>query len=67
MLHYQKNTDTLGLSATNIGIAKGSTYSHVILFGSKPVQRYAWGDMPLEHSEAEKQDSTSQSPAPATP
>jgi DNA helicase IV len=35
-LRYNKNADTKGLPATNIGIAKGSTYDRVIIFPTKP-------------------------------
>lgn len=31
VLRPQKNTDTMGLPAVNIGVSKGSTYDHVVL------------------------------------
>lgn len=47
ILRRQKNTDTMGLPAINIGVAKGSTYSHVVLFGSGPMMKYALGQLAL--------------------
>lgn len=49
VLRQQKNTDTMGLPAINIGVSKGSTYSHVVLFGSGPMVAYAQGKLPLEN------------------
>jgi DNA helicase-2/ATP-dependent DNA helicase PcrA len=48
VLRQQKNTDTMGLSAVNIGVSKGSTYSHVVLFGSGPMTKYAKGELAVE-------------------
>jgi hypothetical protein len=39
-LRYDKNADTLGLAATNIGVAKGSTHDRVIIFPTKPMLAY---------------------------
>ena len=39
-LRYDKNADTLGLPATNIGVAKGSTHDRVIIFPTKPMLAY---------------------------
>lgn len=36
-LRYDKNADTYGLTATNIGVAKGSTHDRVIIFPTKPM------------------------------
>lgn len=36
-LRYNKNADTCGLPATNIGLAKGSTHDRVIIFPTKPM------------------------------
>lgn len=48
ILRQQKNTDTLGLPAINVGVSKGCTYSHVVLFGSGPMRAYAEGKLALE-------------------
>ena len=39
-LRYNKNADTCGLPATNIGVAKGSTYDRVVIFPTKPWLTY---------------------------
>jgi DNA helicase II / ATP-dependent DNA helicase PcrA len=39
-LRYDKNADTLGVPATNIGVAKGSTHDRVIIFPTKPMLAY---------------------------
>lgn len=36
-LRYDKNADTCGVPATNIGVAKGSTHDRVIIFPTKPM------------------------------
>jgi hypothetical protein len=36
-LRYDKNADTCGLPAINIGLAKGSTHDRVIIFPTKPM------------------------------
>lgn len=36
-LRYDKNADTYGLPAINIGVAKGSTHERVIIFPTKPM------------------------------
>lgn len=36
-LRHDKNADTLGLPAINIGVAKGSTHDRVIIFPTKPM------------------------------
>lgn len=36
-LRYDKNADTIGIPATNIGVAKGSTHDRVIIFPTKPM------------------------------
>jgi DNA helicase II / ATP-dependent DNA helicase PcrA len=48
ILRQQKNTHTLGLPAINVGVSKGCTYSHVVLFGSGPMRDYAEGKLALE-------------------
>jgi DNA helicase II / ATP-dependent DNA helicase PcrA len=40
VLRYQKRTDTLGHSAINIGVAKGSTFDHVLIFLTKTMRQY---------------------------
>lgn len=40
ILRYSKKTDTLGFSATNIGINKGRTYGRVLIFPTKPMLEY---------------------------
>lgn len=47
-LRYDKNADTLGVPATNIGVAKGSTHDRVIIFPTKPMLAY------LEDGDASK-------------
>lgn len=48
VLRQQKNTDTLGLAAINIGVSKGLTFPHVVIFGSGPMAAYARGELALE-------------------
>jgi DNA helicase-2/ATP-dependent DNA helicase PcrA len=40
ILRHDKNVDTMGLPAMNIGVAKGSTFDRVMIFPTKPVLRY---------------------------
>jgi DNA helicase IV len=40
VLRYDKNTDTKGLPAMNIGVAKGSTFDRVMIFPTKPMLKY---------------------------
>ena len=40
VLRHDKNVDTQGLPAMNIGIAKGSTFDRVLLFPTKPILQY---------------------------
>lgn len=40
VLRYDKTADTCGLSATNIGVAKGSTHDRVVIFPTKPMLAY---------------------------
>jgi DNA helicase II / ATP-dependent DNA helicase PcrA len=40
VLRHDKNVDTKGLPAMNIGLAKGSTFDRVIIFPTKPMLRY---------------------------
>jgi superfamily I DNA/RNA helicase len=40
VLRDRRTTDTLGLPAMNIGVAKGSTFDRVLIFPTKPVLRY---------------------------
>ena len=39
-LRYNKNAETHGLPAMNIGVAKGSTHDRVIIFPTKPMLTY---------------------------
>jgi hypothetical protein len=39
-LRYNKNTDTLGLNARNIGVSKGMTFERVLLFPTKRILKY---------------------------
>ena len=39
-LRHDKNSDTIGLSAINIGISKGSTFDRVIIFPTKPMLQF---------------------------
>ncbi len=48
ILRQQKNTDTMGLPAINIGVSKGSTYARVLLFGSGPMVKFVLGEIPLD-------------------
>jgi len=47
-LRHDKNANTLGLPATNIGVAKGSTHDRIIIFPTKPMLTY------LEDGDASK-------------
>ena len=40
ILRYNKNTDTLGFCATNIGMAKGRTFDRVLIFPTNPMREY---------------------------
>ncbi|PKO23281.1 MAG: DNA helicase II [Chloroflexi bacterium HGW-Chloroflexi-1] len=40
VLRHDKNVDTKGLPAMNIGVAKGSTFDRVMIFPTKPMLRY---------------------------
>lgn len=40
VLRHNKNFNTQGLPAMNIGIAKGSTFDRVLLFPTKPILQY---------------------------
>lgn len=40
VLRDRKTTETLGLPAMNIGLAKGSTFDRVLIFPTKPVLKY---------------------------
>jgi DNA helicase II / ATP-dependent DNA helicase PcrA len=48
VLRHDKNADTLGLTAMNIGVAKGSTHDRIIIFPTNPMLAY------LEDGEASK-------------
>jgi DNA helicase II / ATP-dependent DNA helicase PcrA len=48
VLRYDKNVDTFGLSAMNIGLAKGSTHDRIIIIPTKPMLTY------LEDGDASK-------------
>ena len=40
VLRHDKNYDTQGLAAMNIGVAKGSTFDRVMIFPTKPMLTY---------------------------
>lgn len=40
VLRHDKNVDTQGLPAMNIGVAKGSTFDRVIIFPTQPILKY---------------------------
>jgi len=40
ILRWNKNEDTLGLPAINIGVSKGRTYDRVLIFPTKPMTKY---------------------------
>lgn len=40
VLRHDSRSDTLGLSATNIGVAKGATHDHVVLFPTRPMLKF---------------------------
>ena len=40
ILRHDKNADTAGLAAMNIGVAKGSTFDRVMIFPTKPMLNY---------------------------
>ncbi|MBI4718126.1 MAG: UvrD-helicase domain-containing protein [Planctomycetes bacterium] len=48
VLRYDKNADTCGLPAMNIGLAKGSTHDRVVIFPTKPMLTF------LEDGDASK-------------
>lgn len=40
VLRDRRTTDTLGLPAMNIGVSKGSTFDHVLIFPTGPMRQY---------------------------
>jgi hypothetical protein len=40
ILRWNRSFDTLGLSAMNIGVSKGSTYDRVLIFPTQPMLQY---------------------------
>lgn len=40
VLRHDRRTQTGDLSATNIGLSKGSTFDHVLIFSTKPMRDY---------------------------
>lgn len=40
VLRDRRTTDTFGLPAMNIGVSKGSTFDHVLIFPTKPMLKY---------------------------
>jgi hypothetical protein len=40
VLRHNKKSKTLGHAATNIGLAKGSTWDRVLIFPTKPMREY---------------------------
>jgi len=40
ILRHDKNVDTKGLTAMNIGVAKGSTFERVMIFPTQPMLKY---------------------------
>jgi hypothetical protein len=40
VLRHDKNVDTAGLPAMNIGVAKGSTFDRVMIFPTEPMLKY---------------------------
>lgn len=40
VLRHDKNVDTKGLPAMNIGIAKGRTFDRVMIFPTQPMLKY---------------------------
>ena len=48
MLRYDKNADTGGLPAVNIGVSKGSTFDRVVIFPTLPMLQY------LRHGDPKK-------------
>ena len=40
ILRYRRNSNTMGLEAVNIGVAKGSTFPRVLIFPTKPMLKY---------------------------
>jgi DNA helicase-2/ATP-dependent DNA helicase PcrA len=47
-LRYDRTKDTLGITAMNIGKAKGRTFDRVVIFGSVPMTQYALGELKLD-------------------
>jgi superfamily I DNA/RNA helicase len=54
VLRYDKNADTAGLPAMNIGIAKGSTFDRVLIFPTKPMLAYLKNKDPSKLKSPEK-------------
>lgn len=40
VLRYNKNSNTMGLPAINIGVSKGRTYARVLVFPTNPMKKY---------------------------
>lgn len=40
VLRNAKNTNTDGLPGQNIGVAKGATYDHVVLYPTQPMKKF---------------------------
>lgn len=40
VLRHDKNANTMGLPAMNIGLSKGSTFDRVLVFPTRPMRRY---------------------------
>lgn len=54
VLRPNKDQDTLGLGATNIGVSKGSTYDRVLIFPTASIKRYLTQRDATELKEPEK-------------
>jgi len=54
ILRYNKNADTMGFSAFNIGLSKGKTYDRVIIFPTKPMLKYLKTKNPIDAGDKSK-------------
>jgi hypothetical protein len=54
VLRNDKNADTLGLAAMNIGVAKGSTFERVLILPTKPMLTFLRDRNPTQRRSPER-------------
>jgi DNA helicase II / ATP-dependent DNA helicase PcrA len=54
VLRNQRNVDTLGLDAINIGVSKGCTYDRVLIFPTNPMRTFIADGNPTKLKAPEK-------------